>query len=280
MPTRIPRHAPLRALLALAAPFALVAGIDLTVTLAPPPIPVYIQPPCPDYGYLWTPGYWAWADGGYFWVPGTWVKAPEAGLLWTPGYWGWGGQSYVYHQGHWGDQVGFYGGINYGGGYGGSGFQGGYWQNQTYYYNQAVTRVDNSRITNVYNKQVTIINHSNVAYNGGPGGAKTAPSAQDRVAEQGHQLAPTAEQTQHHLAASRVKDLQAAVNHGKPPVAATARPADIPGAGPGKAQEPPPPPPGKTPKPAPGSDPGKQPPAPSAPPMKRVPPVGGCDLTG
>src|SRR5262249_47384317 len=36
----------------------------------PPPLPVYTQPPCPGDDYIWTPGYWAWADTGYYWVPG------------------------------------------------------------------------------------------------------------------------------------------------------------------------------------------------------------------
>src|ERR1700676_3082982 len=49
----------------------------------PPPLPEYEQPPVPAEGYLWTPGYWAYAPGGYFWVPGTWVEPPRIGLLWT-----------------------------------------------------------------------------------------------------------------------------------------------------------------------------------------------------
>src|ERR1700727_2487320 len=30
---------------------------------APPPLPDYEQPPCPEDGYLWTAGYWAYAPG-------------------------------------------------------------------------------------------------------------------------------------------------------------------------------------------------------------------------
>ena len=26
----------------------------------PPPLPVYEQPPCPEEGYVWTPGQWRW----------------------------------------------------------------------------------------------------------------------------------------------------------------------------------------------------------------------------
>jgi hypothetical protein len=69
-------------------PASSFAGVFVSVTVAPPVLPVYAQPPCPGDGYIWTPGYWAWGPDGYYWVPGTWVMAPEPGLLWTPGYWG------------------------------------------------------------------------------------------------------------------------------------------------------------------------------------------------
>jgi WXXGXW repeat (2 copies) len=65
----------------------LVLGVS--VNEAPPPLPIYDQPPIPAPGYLWVPGYWAWSEGGgYYWVPGTWIMPPKAGLVWTPGYWG------------------------------------------------------------------------------------------------------------------------------------------------------------------------------------------------
>ena len=104
------------------------AGIQLTVQIAPPPIAVFDQPPCPGDGYIWTPGYYQYGDYGYYWVPGQWVIPPSAGLFWTPGYWGFAGGSYAWHEGYWGPQVGFYGGINYGNGYFGSGFNGGRWE--------------------------------------------------------------------------------------------------------------------------------------------------------
>src|SRR5580698_4639367 len=71
-------------LVMLAIPAASSAQIILSIGFAPPPLPVYEQPVCPDAGYLWTPGYWAYAQEGYFWVPGTWVMGPEPGLLWPP----------------------------------------------------------------------------------------------------------------------------------------------------------------------------------------------------
>lgn len=74
------------ALLAISA--AAFAQFSISVSFAPPELPVYEQPLCPGDGYLWTPGYWADAgdDDGYYWVPGTWVMTPEPGLLWTPAY--------------------------------------------------------------------------------------------------------------------------------------------------------------------------------------------------
>jgi len=37
-----------------AASFAGFLGVGVTVGFAPPPLPVYVQPPCPAAGYIWT----------------------------------------------------------------------------------------------------------------------------------------------------------------------------------------------------------------------------------
>ena len=66
-----------------AAPSPSRAQLLVRVELAPPPLPVYVQPVIPGPDYIWVPGYWAWGPNGYFWVPGTWVFAPTPGLLWT-----------------------------------------------------------------------------------------------------------------------------------------------------------------------------------------------------
>jgi WXXGXW repeat (2 copies) len=118
-----------------ATPAQVVVGVS--IRLAPPALPVYEQPICPQPGFMWTPGYWAYGDAGYFWVPGTWVAAPRVGFLWTPGYWGWGGGLYAWHGGYWGSHIGFYGGVNYGFGYGGVGFVGGRWNGGVFAYNSA-----------------------------------------------------------------------------------------------------------------------------------------------
>jgi hypothetical protein len=177
-------------LLVLAASTFMHAQISLAITVGPPPIPVYDQPPCPEDGYTWAPGYWAWGDNGYFWIPGTWVRIPAAGMLWTPGYWGWGGAGMVFHTGYWGPQVGFYGGINYGFGYGGSGYEGGHWQGQNYYYNRSVTNMGSTHVTNVYNQTVVVNNNTYVSYNGGQGGVSAVPTRQERAAEQDHHVPP------------------------------------------------------------------------------------------
>ena len=94
----------LPALLLLVMPVMSTAqvGINISVNLAPPELPIYEQPPIPDEGYLWTPGFWAWSDDeqGYYWVPGTWVLAPQPGFLWTPGYWGRRGDAFFWNEGY------------------------------------------------------------------------------------------------------------------------------------------------------------------------------------
>ena len=211
------------ALVLLAISAASYAQVGISVTFAPPELPVYEQPPIPGEGYIWTPGYWAWSDddGDYYWVPGTWVMAPEPGLLWTPAYWGWEGNQYVFHEGYWAPQVGYYGGISYGYGYTGEGYEGGRWQNGQFYYNQSVNNVNVTTIRTVYNTPVNNTTVSRVSYNGGNGGINVRPTPQqEAVAHQRH-VPPVAVQTQHAQAARSQPELRATANHGKPPVAAT-----------------------------------------------------------
>jgi hypothetical protein len=209
-----------------AASFSQIA-VGISVRIGPPPLPVYAQPICPGPGYFWTPGYWAWDDDdGYYWVPGTWVVAP-VGMLWTPGYWGWGGGFYVWHAGYWGPHVGFYGGINYGFGYTGVGFAGGEWHGRDFYYNRSVTNVSVTNVTNVYNRTVIVNNTRNVSYNGGPGGLEARPTRQEEMAAHERHVAPLGEQARHERTASQNRENFARENHGRPAIAATARPADF-----------------------------------------------------
>ena len=186
----------------LAAPNQASAQISISVTIAPPPLPVYEQPPIPDDGYIWTPGYWDYGDDGYYWVPGTWVQPPYEGALWTPGYWGYGdGGSYIWHGGYWGAAVGFYGGINYGYGYGGRGYEGGYWNGGRFSYNRSVNNINNVHITNVYNKTVYHnVTANRVSFNG-RGGIEAQATEQQIAAEHDHRVPPTSMQMQHQQAA-------------------------------------------------------------------------------
>ncbi len=220
-------------LLALAAASYAQIGVGIAVSFGPPPLPVYAQPLCPGDGYIWTPGYWAWDPnvGDYFWVPGTWVLAPTVGFLWTPGWWGWGNGGYFFHAGYWGPQVGFYGGINYGYGYFGQGYEGGHWDHDRFFYNRAVNNVNVTVVHNVYNTTVVNRNDNHVSYNGGNGGITARPTSREEAAARERHVPPVAAQTQHVEAARSNQELRASVNHGKPPVAATPKPAEFKGAG-------------------------------------------------
>jgi hypothetical protein len=206
-------------------------GIGMSVQIGPPPLPVYEQSPCPEAGYIWTPGYWAYdpADG-YYWVPGTWVMAPEEGLLWTPGYWGWEGNAFLWHAGYWGPHVGFYGGIDYGFGYPGQGFYGGEWRGHDFYYNRAVTNFQGEHITHVYDRQVNNVSVSHVSYNGGSGGLTARPRGEELTAEHERHIAATSLQQRNATAARSDRSQFASVNHGRPEVAAAAKPGEFQGA--------------------------------------------------
>ncbi len=221
------------AILAIPATTPAQIAVGISIHIGPPALPVYAQPICPGAGYLWTPGYWAYGDAGYYWVPGTWVMAPTPGLLWTPGYWGWAGGAYMWHGGYWGPHIGFYGGINYGFGYGGVGFVGGEWRGGVFHYNTAVMHVDTTVIHTTYVNR-TVINNTTVnhtSFNGGEGGVNAQPTAAERAAENEHHTPATSMQTQHEQAARSDKSMLASANHGRPAVAATAKPGEFHGAG-------------------------------------------------
>lgn len=195
--------------------------IGVSIGIAPPALPVYVQPPLPAPGYLWTPGYWAYGDAGYYWVPGVWVQPPSAGVLWTPGYWGFSGGMYGWHGGYWGPHVGYYGGVNYGFGFGGVGFFGGEWRGGVFAYNGAVANFGGVHVTNVYvDRNVivhnTIVNPGHVAFSGGPGGINHPPSPDEQRFSNEHHIEPTANQMQHQNFAAQDRGQLASVNHGRP----------------------------------------------------------------
>src|SRR6266446_3509203 len=168
-------------------------AVGISVRIGPPALPVYVQPLCPGPGYFWTPGYWAWEDDG----------------------------------GYWGPHIGFYGGINYGFGYSGVGFFGGEWRGDRFFYNRSVTNVNVTNVTNVYNKTVIVNNNTRVSFNGANGGVRARPTPQQEAAAHERHLPPIGEQAKHEQAARGNRQLFASANHGRPPIAATARPAEF-----------------------------------------------------
>jgi hypothetical protein len=179
------------------------ATITIKTEQSPPPLPYYNQPACPQDGYLWQPGYWAWGTNDYYWVPGVWVAAPSAGLVWTPGYWSYRNSWYGWHPGYWGSHVGYYGGIDYDFGYFGNGFYGGKWEGDVFQYNTAVWKVNRAVVHNIYKSNVPKRVERNLSsYNGFPGGIRYQPSADEQAAIKETHRQMTPEQAQHQQAAA------------------------------------------------------------------------------
>jgi len=63
-----------------------------------------------------------------------------------------------------------------------------------------------------------------VSYAGGPGGLTAQPTAEEQRVAHEHRVPATAVQVQHREAAATRPELVASMNHGKPEIAATARP--------------------------------------------------------
>ena len=224
----------LLALVATLIPASSFGGVFISVNFAPPVLPVYEQPPCPEQGLIWMPGYWAYDEDGYYWVPGTWVPAPYEGALWTPPYWGWDNNLYVFHPGYWGQHVGYYGGVNYGFGYMGVGFVGGMWRGHDFIYNTAVMRVDERRVRNVYVdrdvvRRYTIANDRHVSFSGGRDGIHHDPMPEERFADRDRHVEETQFQRSHENAARSDKSFYARNNGGRPSNVVVQRPM---GAGP------------------------------------------------
>src|SRR5580698_4103436 len=191
-------------------------SVGVAIHIGPPPLPVYEQPICPEAGYMWTPGYWAYGPDGYYWVPGTWVMAPEVGYLWTPGYWGFVGGGYLWHGGYWGPHVGFYGGINYGFGYGGVGFWGGRWEGGHFLYNTAAWHVG-AGFHGVYEDRSFIHpGEVNRASFNGEGGIRAVPTPGERAAMREQHFARTPGQLSQQRSARVDPGNYASVNHGTP----------------------------------------------------------------
>ena len=198
-----------------------------TATEAPPPLPDYSQPPDPGDGYIWTPGYWAWASTGYYWVPGAWVEPPYTGALWTPGYWGFTSGSYHFYPGHWGSHIGFYGGINYGFGYTGTGYEGGYWSSGHFNYNRDYNNVNQKTVHNVYSYQAKRQeDDSRVSFHGGSNGIQRQPEPQEKAAWHEPVAPRMSTQVQHAKSYQSNRGQFYSVNHGKPANVAVNKPVE------------------------------------------------------
>jgi hypothetical protein len=203
-------------------------GFGVSINFGPPAIPVYVQPPVPAAGYVWTPGFWSWGPSGYFWVPGTWVLPPQTGYLWTPGYWANTAGSYAWNPGYWAPHVGYYGGIDYGYGYYGNGYVGGGWWHNAFRYNTAVTNVNTTIVRNVYVDRTVYVDDRawRRASYFGPGGSNIAPTPGQLAVEHERRFAQTQAQIDHASVAARDRRYLAAFNGGRPNPerAAVARP--------------------------------------------------------
>jgi WXXGXW repeat (2 copies) len=212
-------------MLAVPATSSARVAIGVSVNFGPPVLPVYVQPPCPGPGYIWTPGYWAYTpDAGYYWVPGTWVPAPFVGALWTPGYWGFSAGLYLWHPGYWGTRVGFYGGINYGFGYTGFGYHGGYWDHDRFYYNRAYNRIEGRRFDHAYfRRENEHFRGGRVSFNGGRGGINARPTRGEIDAARYRRFGAVNQQMRQERFARGNPAQRRSFNHGRPGIAATPR---------------------------------------------------------
>jgi hypothetical protein len=112
--------------------------------------------------------------------------------------------------------------VNYGFGYVGTGFVGGFWSGSVFRYNAAVINVNRAVIRNVYADRTVIRNTTvvnRVSFNG-PGGVRTQPSYQERMAMHERHFQPTQSQMAHREDAGRNRENFASFNHGRPPGAA------------------------------------------------------------
>jgi len=85
--------------LALSAPIATLAAVNVDIDIAPPAAPVEVVP-APRVGWVWAPGYWEWRGHRHFWVGGHWIHE-RPGFHWVPAHWVQRGPHYHFVSGHW-----------------------------------------------------------------------------------------------------------------------------------------------------------------------------------
>ena len=174
--------------------------VNISVDVEPPPLPVYDQPPIPEPGYLWVPGYWAWDDDtGYYWVPGTWVLPPEpefavdARLL----VWGWDDGVYVFTPAIGDRRSGSTAASPTASAMTASATRAAIGAGARFTTTTPSTISGGVRIVNVYSKTVVVNNVTNVSFNGGAHGTTARPTPEQIAAGNQRHIPATAEQTRH-----------------------------------------------------------------------------------
>ena len=92
-----------------------------------------------------------------------------------------------------------------------------------FFYNTAVSKLNTALVTNSYNQEVASTGEGNTASFNGSGGIAAQPTAQEVAWSRERHTPATPLQVKHQRAASANRALFAAVNHGTPTVAATAK---------------------------------------------------------
>jgi hypothetical protein len=128
----------------------------------------------------------------------------------------------------------------------GIGFAGGSWNGGVFAYNTAVVNVNRTVVTNVYVnttivRQTTIINTTNVSYNGGPNGVQHQPAPEEQIAAHEQHTPPTTFQQQHVNSAATDKTNLASNNGGHPTNLAVTKPLAAETHAPPQGFKPPPP---------------------------------------
>ena len=204
------------------APAPSSAQVAVSVRIGPPVLPVYTQPPCPEDGYIWTPGYWAYGADGYYWVPGVWVAPPRVGVCGRPatGVLTAGSTRGIRDIGDLTSvstaALTTASAIPASASSAGTGWA-------ALAYNTAVVNVNRTVVRNVYVNR-TVINNTTVINNrasfNGEGGVMARPTTREESFEHERHFEPTSNQFSHEHAAAHDRNQFASANHGRPTTAA------------------------------------------------------------
>jgi len=87
--------------LAVPAVAGVSVSVEIGVPLTPPALVYEPVPPPPTVGYVWAPGYWAWAGDRYIWVHGRYIYG-RPGYVWHAEHWQRRGDRWHFVHGKWG----------------------------------------------------------------------------------------------------------------------------------------------------------------------------------